>query len=70
MVILKNQSLPELNPNPCQEVQDEAETLRQELSSLVAEIREYAKGLKATYEPDSQPDQIADGLLALVRGDR
>jgi hypothetical protein len=36
---------------------------------LVNEIREFANGIKKTYDPDSQPDQLADALLAILRGD-
>ena len=52
----------------CRDVQDEAETLRQELSAIVLEIREYANGLKAL--GGNTEGQIADILFNIARGDR
>lgn len=48
-------------------MQAEAETLRQELSSLVTEIREYALALEECDNPEL--DNVAQALFAIVRGD-
>lgn len=61
--------LPELVPmeQDCSSAIDEANTIRQELSALVVEVREFALQLKSRDQYFS--DEIADILLNIVRGD-
>lgn len=66
----------DLKPSDCQEVHDEVQTLQQELSTVLAEIRLFAQGLKnGDYDDISDKeytvrDFVVEVLEEIVKGDR
>lgn len=69
-MVLTNKPLPELEPNDCSEIQAENETLRQELSILVLEIRDFAEAIKSGgYDGSLSPEEQGNILLGILSGD-